>query len=51
MEPAPARSSPGPAGVVTGYDAAAHGGTISTSSSTVVSLSWPAGSFIVNASV
>ena len=41
----------GPAGVVTGYSAVAHGGTISTSTTTVTSLTLPAGSFIVNASI
>ena len=41
----------GPPGVVTGYGAVAHGGTISTSTTTVTSVTLPAGSFIVNASV
>jgi hypothetical protein len=41
----------GPAGVVAGYHAVAHGGTISTSTTTVTSLALPAGNFIVNASV
>jgi hypothetical protein len=41
----------GPAGVVTGYHATGHGGTVSTSSRSVTSLTLPAGSFIVNASV
>lgn len=41
----------GPAGVVTGYSAVAHGGTISTSTRAVTSLTLPSGRFIVNASV
>jgi len=41
----------GKPGVVTGYSAVAHGGTIGTSTTTVTSLKLPAGSFIVNASV
>jgi hypothetical protein len=45
------RGAAGPAGVVAGFHALAHGGIISTSSTTVTSLALPAGNFIVNASV